>query len=96
MSVEDTSINEVENASINVTSEFDGLTKSARRRLKKKLVSQSTLNALNSPDTDDNDIVDELSSSEVSIKYEYIIILFVIYSLSNERVHNSAVHHKVL
>lgn len=69
MSVEETNINEVENASINITSEFDGLTKSARRRLKRKLVSQSTLNATNSPETDDNEIADELSSSEVCIKY---------------------------
>lgn len=65
MPVEETIINEVETSSINVTtSEFDGLTKSARRRLKKKLVSQSTLNASNSPDTDDNEIIDELSSVE--------------------------------
>ncbi|CAI6345373.1 unnamed protein product [Macrosiphum euphorbiae] len=65
MPVEETIINEVETPSINVTtSEFDGLTKSARRRLKKKLVSQSTLNASNSPDTDDNEIIDELSSVE--------------------------------
>ncbi|XP_015377851.1 PREDICTED: protein suppressor of white apricot [Diuraphis noxia] len=68
MPVEETIINEVESPSINVTtSEFDGLTKSARRRLKKKLVSQSTLNASNSPDTDDNnEIVDELSSVEAT------------------------------
>ncbi|KAL4098116.1 hypothetical protein QTP88_022783 [Uroleucon formosanum] len=65
MPVEETIINEVETPSINVTtSEFDGLTKSARRRLKKKLVSQSTLNASNSPDTDDNEIIDELNSVE--------------------------------
>ncbi|XP_025206974.1 protein suppressor of white apricot [Melanaphis sacchari] len=67
MPVEETIINEVETPSINVTtSEFDGLTKSARRRLKKKLVSQSTLNASNSPDTDDNEIIDELSSVEAT------------------------------
>lgn len=70
MPVEETSVvNETENVSINVpTSEFDGLTKSARRRLKKKLVSQSTQNAPNSPETDDNEIINELSSSEVCIK----------------------------
>lgn len=69
MPVEETIINEVETPSINVTiSEFDGLTKSARRRLKKKLVSQSTLNASNSPDTDDNEIIDELNSVEVCIQ----------------------------
>lgn len=68
MPVEETSIvNETENVSINVsTSEFDGLTKSARRRLKKKLVSQSTQNAPNSPETDDNEIINELSSTEVT------------------------------
>lgn len=48
--------------------EFDGLTKSARRRLKKKLVSQSALNAQNSPDTDDDEVIDELNSNEVSTK----------------------------
>ncbi|XP_060850259.1 protein suppressor of white apricot [Rhopalosiphum padi] len=67
MPVEETIINEVETPPITVTtSEFDGLTKSARRRLKKKLVSQSTLNASNSPDTDDNEIIDELSSVEAT------------------------------
>ncbi|XP_026805265.1 protein suppressor of white apricot [Rhopalosiphum maidis] len=67
MPVEETIINEVETPPITVTtSEFDGLTKSARRRLKKKLVSQSTLNAPNSPDTDDNEIIDELSSVEAT------------------------------
>ncbi|XP_025413350.1 protein suppressor of white apricot [Sipha flava] len=67
MPVEETSVNEVENTSTNVTtSEFDGLTKSARRRLKKKLVSQSTLNVSNSPETDDNETIDELSSTEIT------------------------------
>lgn len=66
MPVEEPTVNEVENTSTNVTtSEFDGLTKSARRRLKKKLVSQSTLNVSNSPETDDNETIDELSSTEV-------------------------------
>lgn len=74
MPVEETSINEVKNDSINVTtSEFDGLTKSARRRLKRKLVSQSSLNAPNSPDTDDNEMIDELSLPEVCIKLNYIM-----------------------
>lgn len=68
MPIEEPSVNEIETASVNVsTSEFDGLTKSARRRLKKKLVSQSALNAPNSPDSDENEIIDELSSSEVSV-----------------------------
>lgn len=72
MPVEETIIDEVEPPTINVTtSEFDGLTKSARRRLKKKLVSQSTLNASNSPDTDDNETIDELSSAEVCIKLNF-------------------------
>ncbi|XP_027846101.2 protein suppressor of white apricot [Aphis gossypii] len=67
MPVEETIINEVETPPVTVTtSEFDGLTKSARRRLKKKLVSQSTLNTANSPDTDDNEIIDELSSVEAT------------------------------
>uniref|UniRef100_A0A2S2PTC9 Protein suppressor of white apricot n=1 Tax=Schizaphis graminum TaxID=13262 RepID=A0A2S2PTC9_SCHGA len=67
MPIEETIINEVETPPITVTtSEFDGLTKSARRRLKKKLVSQSTLNASNSPDTDDNEVIDELSSVEAT------------------------------
>jgi len=76
MPVEETIINEVETPSINVTtSEFDGLTKSARRRLKKKLVSQSTLNASNSPDTDDNnEIIDELSSVEVCIQLNFVYL----------------------
>jgi len=75
MPVEETIINEVETSSINVTtSEFDGLTKSARRRLKKKLVSQSTLNASNSPDTDDNEIIDELSSVEVCIQLNFVYL----------------------
>jgi len=65
MPVEETCSNEVENTSVNATtSEFDGLTKSARRRLKRKLVSQSTLNAPNSPDTDDNETNEELNSTE--------------------------------
>lgn len=79
MPVEEPSIiNDVENTSVNVTtSEFDGLTKSARRRLKRKLVSQSTLNnAPNSPDTDDNEIIDELSSTEVCILEESIIYVY--------------------
>lgn len=68
MPVEETSINEIENTPVNVvTSEFDGLTKSARRRLKRKLVSQSAINASNSPDTDDDEIIDELNSTEVCI-----------------------------
>lgn len=68
MPVEETTINEVENTSATVTtSEFDGLTKSARRRLKRKLVSQSTLNASNSPETEDEEIIDELSSTEVCV-----------------------------
>lgn len=76
MPVEETIINEVETPPINVTtSEFDGLTKSARRRLKKKLVSQSTLNASNSPDSDDNEIIDELSSAEVCIKLNFFYLL---------------------
>lgn len=80
MPVEETPINEIENASTNVTtSEFDGLTKSARRRLKRKLVSQSSLNAPNSPDTDDNEIIDELSSTEVCIKCNYIICIYTYY-----------------
>jgi len=75
MPVEETIINEVETPSINVTtSEFDGLTKSARRRLKKKLVSQSTLNASNSPDTDDNEIIDELNSVEVCIQLNFVYL----------------------
>lgn len=79
MPVEETIINEVETSSINVTtSEFDGLTKSARRRLKKKLVSQSTLNASNSPDTDDNEIIDELSSVEVCIQLNFVYLQFII------------------
>lgn len=66
MPVEEPTLNEVENTTTNVTtSEFDGLTKSARRRLKRKLVSQSTLNAPNSPETDDNEVIDEFSSTEV-------------------------------
>jgi len=68
MPVEETIINEVETPVTVTTSEFDGLTKSARRRLKKKLVSQSTLNIANSPDTDDNEIIDELSSVKVCIQ----------------------------
>jgi len=69
--VEETSKNEVENAAsaVSVTtasSEFDGMTKSARRRLKKKLVSQSALNAQNSPDTDDDEVIDELNSNKVT------------------------------
>lgn len=78
MPVEETIINEVETPSINVTtSEFDGLTKSARRRLKKKLVSQSTINASNSPDTDDNEIIDELSSVEVCIQLNFVNLQFI-------------------
>lgn len=76
---EEINVNEAENASISVTtSEFDGLTKSARRRLKRKLVSQSTLNASNSPETDDNEIANELSSAstEVCIQLNYIKCLF--------------------
>lgn len=69
MPVDETITSEVENTSVNVTtSEFDGLTKSARRRLKRKLVSQSTLNASNSPDTEDDEIIDELSSTEVCVQ----------------------------
>lgn len=68
---EDININEAENSSVSVTtSEFDGLTKSARRRLKRKMVSQSTLNtsnSLNSPDTDDNEITNELSSTSTEV-----------------------------
>lgn len=68
MPVEEAIVSEVDNTSLNVTtSEFDGLTKSARRRLKRKLVSQSALNASNSPDSDENEIVDELSSIDVCI-----------------------------
>lgn len=68
MPVEEACLNEIENTSVNVsTSEFDGLTKSARRRLKRKLVSQSALNAPNSPDTDENEMIDELSSSETLV-----------------------------
>jgi len=71
--VEETNVNKVENtasavSTAIVSSEFDGLTKSARRRLKKKLVSQSALNAQNSPDTDDDEIIDELNSTEVCTK----------------------------
>lgn len=72
MPIEETIANEVENVPINTpTSEFDGLTKSARRRLKKKLVSQSVLNASTTPETaetDDNEIMDEISSTEVCIQ----------------------------
>lgn len=78
MPVEETTVSEVENTSVNVTtSEFDGLTKSARRRLKRKLVSQSTLNASNSPDTEDEEITDELNSTEVSIQL-YCMFIFLI------------------
>jgi len=74
MPVEETIINEVETPPVTVTtSEFDGLTKSARRRLKKKLVSQSTLNTANSPDTD-NEIIDELSSVEVCIQLNCVYL----------------------
>jgi len=71
--VEETNVNKVESAAsvvsaASVSSEFDGLTKSARRRLKKKLVSQSVLNAQNSPDTDDDEVIDELDSTEVCTK----------------------------
>lgn len=78
MPVEETSINEVDNASTSVkTSEFDGLTKSARRRLKRKLVSQSALNASNSPDSDDNEVVDELNSIDVCIIHFNLINYFI-------------------
>ncbi|XP_050442175.1 splicing factor, suppressor of white-apricot homolog isoform X2 [Adelges cooleyi] len=50
---------------VTIVSEFDGLTKSARRRLKKKLVSQSASNALsNSPESDDVNNVDESTLKE--------------------------------
>lgn len=72
MPIEETSTNEVESPPTNIpTSEFDGLTKSARRRLKKKLVSQSIQNAQitsETAETDDNEIIDELSSTEVCIQ----------------------------
>lgn len=79
MPVEEPTISEVENTPVNVpTSEFDGLTKSARRRLKRKLVSQSTLNASNSPDTEDEEIIDDLSSTEVCIQLCNILIFLVL------------------
>jgi len=68
--IEETSVNEVENtvSATIASSEFDGLTKSARRRLKRKLVSQSMLNSQNSPDTDGDEVIDELNLTEVCIQ----------------------------
>ncbi|XP_050520941.1 protein suppressor of white apricot [Daktulosphaira vitifoliae] len=62
---EEISKNEDLTCSTNVIiSEFDGLTKSARRRLKKKLVSQSALNASNSPESDEANIIEKPTAKE--------------------------------